>query len=87
MFRDYLNGSRRRELAKFAQGDTVAHLYPTQMSRLEVYIPDEKAEQQRIADCLGWLDGLIAAEGRKLEALRQHKQGLMQRLFPSPEGR
>ena len=41
-------------------------------------------EQQKIADCLGSLHDLIAAEGRKLEALRQHKQGLMQQLFPRP---
>ena len=41
-------------------------------------------EQQKIADCLGSLDDLIAADGRKLEALRQHKQGLMQQLFPQP---
>lgn len=43
-----------------------------------------RLEQQKIADCLGSLDALIAAEGRKLEALRQHKQGLMQQLFPQP---
>lgn len=42
------------------------------------------SEQQKIADCLGSLDDLIAAEGEKLEALRQHKQGLMQQLFPQP---
>ena len=48
-----------------------------------VCFPDPKSgEQQKIADCLGSLDDLIAAEGRKLEALRQHKQGLMQQLFP-----
>lgn len=41
-------------------------------------------EQQKIADCLGSLDDLIAAEGRKLKALRQHKQALMQQLFPLP---
>ena len=41
-----------------------------------------RPEQQKIADCLGSLDDLIAAEGRKLEALRQHKQGLMQQFFP-----
>ena len=41
-------------------------------------------EQQKIADCLGSLKDLIAAESRKLEALRQHKQGLMQQLFPQP---
>ena len=44
----------------------------------------DSGEQQKIADCLGSLDDLIAAEGRKLEALRQHKQGLMQQLFPQP---
>ena len=46
----------------------------------------EPPEQQKIADCLGSLDDLIAAEGRKLEALRQHKQGLMQQLFPPARG-
>lgn len=44
----------------------------------------EPPEQQKIADCLGSLDDLIAAEGRKLEVLRNHKQGLMQQLFPQP---
>ena len=44
----------------------------------------EPPEQQKIADCLGSLDDLIAAEDRKLEALREHKQGLMQQLFPQP---
>ena len=40
------------------------------------------AEQQKIADCLSSLDELIAAEGRKLESLRDYKKGLMQLLFP-----
>lgn len=41
-------------------------------------------EQQKIAECLSSLDGLIAAEGRKLAALRDHKCGLMQQFFPQP---
>ena len=44
-------------------------------------------EQQRIADCLSCLDDLIAAQARKLDALRQHKKGLLQQLFPTPEDR
>jgi len=40
------------------------------------------AEQQKIADCLGSLDDLIRAEEAALEALKKHKKGLMQRLFP-----
>lgn len=40
------------------------------------------AEQQKIASCLGSLDDLIGAESQKLAALKAHKQGLMQQLFP-----
>lgn len=40
-------------------------------------------EQQKIADCLSSADELIDAESRKLEALKKHKKGLMQKLFPA----
>jgi type I restriction enzyme, S subunit len=39
-------------------------------------------EQQKIADCLTSLDELIAAQGRKVEALKVDKKCLMQQLFP-----
>ncbi|NIJ64102.1 type I restriction enzyme S subunit [Sphingomonas leidyi] len=42
----------------------------------------EELEQQKIADCLDSTDALIAAQGRKVEALMAHKKGLMQQLFP-----
>ncbi len=41
------------------------------------------AEQQKIADCLSSLDELITAQSQKLEALKAHKKGLMQQLFPA----
>src|SRR5205823_2627698 len=47
-------------------------------------IPPQSAEQRKIAACLGSLDDWIGAEAAKLEALRSHKKGLMQRLFPRP---
>lgn len=40
------------------------------------------AEQKHIADCISSLETLIAAEHQKLEALKAHKKGLMQKLFP-----
>jgi type I restriction enzyme S subunit len=40
-------------------------------------------EQQRIAACLSSIDELIAAQAQKLDALKDHKKGLMQQLFPS----
>ena len=42
----------------------------------------QSAEQQKIAECLTSLDELIAAQARKLDALKTHKKGLMQQLFP-----
>jgi type I restriction enzyme S subunit len=47
--------------------------------------PTQHAEQKRIAECLTSLDDLIAANTQKLEALKTHKKGLMQQLFPSTE--
>lgn len=41
----------------------------------------ETGEQQKITDCLSSLDELIAAQGRKVEALKTYKRGLMQQLF------
>ncbi len=40
------------------------------------------AEQQKIAECLSSADELIAAQARKVDALKTHKKGLMQQLFP-----
>lgn len=40
-------------------------------------------EQQKIADCLSSVDDLITAQTNRLEALRNHKKGLMQQLFPN----
>lgn len=40
-------------------------------------------EQQKIASCLSSLDDLITAHTQKLLALKTHKKGLMQTLFPA----
>jgi len=48
---------------------------------LKTALPSE-AEQQKIADCLSSLDEAIDLEAQKLDALKTHKNGLMQQLFP-----
>lgn len=48
---------------------------------LSVPVP-RVAEQQKIADCLSSLDELIELEAKKLDALKAHKKGLLQQLFP-----
>lgn len=63
-------------------GSSYPAINSSDLESVSVWIPPTPAEQQKIADCLGSLDDLIAAEGRKLAALRDHKNGLMQQLFP-----
>ena len=74
----------RAGIKKEAQGAKVYGISAKRISAVPIPIPPTVAEQAKIADCLGLLDDLIAAEGRKIEALREHKQGLMQQLFPQP---
>ena len=77
----YINGPLRRSIASIAQGNSVVHLYPHQIEELPIAVP-AREEQQKIADCLSSLDELITAESQKLDALKTHKNGLMQQLFP-----
>ena len=75
----------RTRIQKESQGAKVLGISSGRLSIVPVSFPTDHAEQQKIAECLTSLDELIAAEERKLEVLRAHKQGLMQGLFPSPE--
>ncbi len=54
------------------------------LREINILLP-KPLEQQKIADCLSSLDEQIAAQSQKLEALKVHKKGLMQGLFPSVE--
>lgn len=47
-----------------------------------VCLPIDPTEQKMIASCLLEIDNLISAQGRKVDTLREKKQGLMQQLFP-----
>ncbi|MEI7812194.1 MAG: restriction endonuclease subunit S [Ignavibacteria bacterium] len=48
-----------------------------------ILFPKNKSEQQKIADCLLSLDEIITAQSQRVEALKLHKKGLLQGLFPN----
>lgn len=52
------------------------------VEKFQICFPDNPQEQQKIASCLSSLDELIAAHNDKLNALKDHKKGLVQNLFP-----
>lgn len=51
----------------------------------ELCVSVPSLQEQRIADCLNTLDGLITAATQELKSIKTHKKGLMQQLFPSTE--
>lgn len=79
---DYVQG----QIATMAGIGTVGTYTIDNAKRTVAIFPVDKCEQQRIADCLSSLDTQIAGESSQLAALKTHKQGLMQQLFPSLEG-
>lgn len=70
------------DLAKFVTGAAPPKLTLGKLKTIPIPLSPCDDEHEAIADCLSSLDHLISAEGRKHDVLRQHKQGLMQQLFP-----
>jgi type I restriction enzyme, S subunit len=70
-------------LNQYATGQAQPGLSVENLEKISIKIPDDEKEQQKIADCLSSIDNLITAQTQKLDALKAHKKGLMQRLFPA----
>jgi type I restriction enzyme, S subunit len=67
---------------KHNEAGGVPSLSKTNIQKICTAVPSP-SEQQKIAECLSSVDELIAAQARKVDALKTHKKGLMQQLFPS----
>jgi type I restriction enzyme S subunit len=84
-FLSFILGSDRGRaaLSKLAKGSSgsMKNISKPEVLAFTVVAPS-LAEQQKIAECLTSIDELIAAQARKVDALKAHKQGLMQQLFP-----
>ena len=62
-------------------GGTRTRLYFSRLCEWRTLLPS-LAEQQKIAECLSSVDELMAAQAQNVDALKTHKIGLMQQLFP-----
>jgi len=69
------------KLTDLGAGNTFKELSGSALKSFAIPLPSP-AEQQKIAECLSSVDEVIAAQARKLDALKTHKKGLMQQLFP-----
>ena len=73
---DFVN----RVIAK-CTGSSYPAINSSDLASVSLVVPNPE-EQQKIADCLSSLDELIVAQARKVNALKTHKRGLMQQVFP-----
>jgi type I restriction enzyme S subunit len=74
--------SYEKNWVSLEQGSTFTAVSGNDIKSLKINTPIPK-EQQKIASCLSSLDALIEAQNKKVSALKQHKKGLMQQLFPA----
>lgn len=78
----FLLSSISKKIAALAGRQAVPIINKSNFSAVRVRCP-KLPEQMRIADCLSSITETITAQSQKLDALRTHKEGLMQRLFPA----
>ena len=76
----YLSSAKKLEIAQLAQGNSVVHLYSSQLKDLKINKPS-KEEQTKIASFLSAVDEKISQLTQKHELLSQYKKGMMQKLF------
>lgn len=70
------------EWKKHNEAGGVPSLSKTNIEKIPVLVPKKILEQKKISNCFSSLDALIAAQAEKIDALKTHKKGLMQQLFP-----
>lgn len=76
-----MTAASQKYFSNNAAGGGVQNLNSEIIKLLPVLYP-QKNEQKKIATCLASIDEIIAAQTKKVENIKNHKIGLMQRLFP-----
>lgn len=76
---NYLN---ELNLEGFLTGMAQPKLNRGKLDIIPIPLPMNPKEQQKIANCLSSIDDLISTQTQKVDALKDHKKGLMQQLFP-----
>ena len=78
-----LNGVRKYDIAKIAQGVSVVHLYGESIKGLTVSFPSNK-EQQKISTLLSLIDERIATQNKLIEKLESLIKGMEDNLLDNP---
>ena len=75
-----LNGKRKIDIAKVAQGVSVVHLYGEHLKKINVAYPSF-AEQNKIAQLLSLIDKRIVSQNKIIEDLKKLKVAIIENIF------
>ena len=75
-----LNNAYKFRIANLAQGNSVVHLYSSQLKSLEVSLPTNN-EQKRIVNFLTNIDEKINSVEESIQKTQTFKKGLLQQMF------
>lgn len=81
-----LNGKRKYDIAKVAQGVSVVHLYAEHLKGVNTYNPCME-EQEKIARLLSLLDERIATQNKIIEDLKKLKSAIIEKLYSKIQGK
>lgn len=77
-----LNGKRKYDIARVAQGVSIVHLYGEHLKAIKTYNPT-LPEQQKIAKLLSLLDDRIDTQNKIIEDLKKLKSAIRKKVFVS----
>ena len=81
-----LNGKRKIDIAKVAQGVSVVHLYGEHLKKINVVYPSF-AEQNKIAQLLSLIDERIVTQNKIIEKLESLIKGICNKLLFADNGK
>ena len=76
----YLSNHKKEEIANYAQGITIVHLYYSHIKDMIIDFPSV-AEQTKIANFLSAIDKKIDLMGTQIKDMQEYKKGLLQQMF------
>ena len=81
-----LNGKRKIDIAKVAQGVSVVHLYGEHLKKIKVAYPSIE-EQTKIAEMLSLIDRRISTQNKIIEQLQSLIKGICNKLLYAENGK
>ena len=75
-----LNGKRKKDIAKIAQGKSIVHLHNNDLRKIKIYYPDIK-EQYKISDLLFKIDKLITTQIKIIEDYTSYRNAIVDYFF------